>query len=128
MSNVTEKTAKTAKKLVTMVSEKGLEPLNGYLTNIAVKTPSFKKMMEAYKEIPKNERNFVDPPILFLSTQGSWAWAWGGDSGRLNELEENCIFSISTDMVGSCVQKLEFMQKEKQRELIFSVLKFLQRG
>lgn len=119
MSNITEK---QAKKLATMVSEKGLKPLNKYLTNVAGKTAEFKSMMKAYKELPKEERRFVDPPVLFLSERGAWAWAWGGDAGRLNELEQHELFSMSVDKVGCCVQKLEFMQKEKQREFLISTL------
>jgi hypothetical protein len=108
------------KQLVTL--ELGLEPLNRFLTKKAVKTTEFKSMCKAYKEIPKEQRSFVDPPVLFLSEKGSWAWAWGGDCGRLNELEGTCVFSMSSDKVGCCVPKLEFMQKEKQEQLIFSVL------
>ena len=54
---------------------------------LAMQTECYSSMCDVYEsEISPEEENTTDPPFIFYHGQHGWAWAWGGDAGRLSEL------------------------------------------
>ena len=78
------------------------ELAHGKFIELAMLTNVYKSMCNSYESEVNDEGN-IDPPVIFYHEQYGWVWAWGGDAGRLNELESDGDYSVTKSRKLKCL-------------------------
>lgn len=80
------------------------ELTHGKFIELAMLSNAYKSMCEAYEsEVNPEDEGHIDTPVIFYHEQHSWGWAWGGDAGRLNELESDGDYSVTKGRKLKCL-------------------------
>ncbi len=71
---------------------------------LAYETECYKNMCDTYEsEVEEEDEPYTDPPHIFYHEQYGWAWAWGGDAGRLDKLESDGDYSVTKGRQLKCL-------------------------